>query len=235
MAPHLFPEHIYPVNDTRLNSTIPVFETQPNQNRLWRDIILRQGMMCQSHSLFDWQRDDRIGQASIAIVDQSAIVGDIVPSLIAAKSSLPWLSILATGANLKASDAATLVLHGVCYVHEKPLDETQASRALGFVIERARDVQERFAEFKLLSERFASLSTRERDVLQYVLDGTPNRQAAELLRVSVRTVESRRAKIYVKLQTENVAQLVRIVDRLKLLESETGPAMPPRSSVSSVA
>ncbi len=57
-------------------------------------------------------------------------------------------------------------------------------------------------------------------MLIHVLKGVPNRQAAEMLQVSVRTVESRRAKVYKKLAANNVAELVRKADRLEVLRRE---------------
>jgi hypothetical protein len=55
-----------------------------------------------------------------------------------------------------------------------------------------------------------------------VLDGVSNKQIAKQLEVSVRTVESRRAKIYRKCDVTNVTELVRCVDRAHQLRSRYG-------------
>ena len=53
------------------------------------------------------------------------------------------------------------------------------------------------------------LSPREVEVLRLVADGHTNRQIAEMLHVSVRTVESHRANLMGKLELSSPAQLVR--------------------------
>jgi two-component system response regulator NreC len=58
-------------------------------------------------------------------------------------------------------------------------------------------------------EPMEPLSPRELEVLRLVADGHTNRQIAEMLHVSVRTVESHRANLMGKLNLSSPAQLVR--------------------------
>ncbi|HEV8108991.1 MAG TPA: response regulator [Burkholderiales bacterium] len=53
------------------------------------------------------------------------------------------------------------------------------------------------------------LSSRQREVLQRVLDGKPSRQIAEELEISVKTVEFHRARIMQKLGVKSAAELFR--------------------------
>lgn len=53
------------------------------------------------------------------------------------------------------------------------------------------------------------LSSRQREVLQRVLDGKPSRQIAEELEISVKTVEFHRARIMQKLGVKTAAELFR--------------------------
>jgi FixJ family two-component response regulator len=53
------------------------------------------------------------------------------------------------------------------------------------------------------------LSSRQREVLQRVLDGKPSRQIAEELAISVKTVEFHRARIMQKLGVKTAAELFR--------------------------
>ena len=53
------------------------------------------------------------------------------------------------------------------------------------------------------------LSSRQREVLQRVLDGKPSRQIAEELAISVKTVEFHRARIMQKLGVRTAAELFR--------------------------
>lgn len=61
-------------------------------------------------------------------------------------------------------------------------------------------------------ECLASLKPEEHEVLELVLNGVPNREIAEQLDVSVRTVETRRQRISKKMQVGSIVELVRIVD-----------------------
>ena len=62
------------------------------------------------------------------------------------------------------------------------------------------------------------LSRRERDVLRLLAHGYTNRQAAEELQLSVRTVEAHRASLMSKLGLHNRAELVRWAKANKLLD-----------------
>ena len=63
-----------------------------------------------------------------------------------------------------------------------------------------------------------SLTPREVEVLQLIAKGYTNRQAAEILSISVRTVESHRANLTGKLGLRSRVELVRYAKRHGLLE-----------------
>jgi DNA-binding NarL/FixJ family response regulator len=54
-----------------------------------------------------------------------------------------------------------------------------------------------------------SLTGREREVLKFISEGKSNSEVAEILRISIRTVETHRANIMNKLDLKNTAELVR--------------------------
>jgi DNA-binding NarL/FixJ family response regulator len=54
-----------------------------------------------------------------------------------------------------------------------------------------------------------SLSKRERDILQLIVDGRGNRDIAGLLHISVKTVETYRSRMLQKLGIKNVTELVK--------------------------
>jgi DNA-binding NarL/FixJ family response regulator len=62
------------------------------------------------------------------------------------------------------------------------------------------------------------LSTREREILQLLAEGRSNRSAAALLGISIKTVETHRARIMDKLGVHSVAELVRFAVRHKMIE-----------------
>ncbi len=69
-------------------------------------------------------------------------------------------------------------------------------------------------------EPFDQLTSREREVLQLIAEGNTNRAIAQMLKISVKTVEKHRASLMSKLDVHDVAGLVRLAIRhgLVLLE-----------------
>lgn len=63
-----------------------------------------------------------------------------------------------------------------------------------------------------------ALTPRERQILQMIAEGSTDRQVANLLRLSVRTVNTHRANLMAKLGVHNVTQLVRRATRFGLLK-----------------
>ncbi|HUG57954.1 MAG TPA: LuxR C-terminal-related transcriptional regulator [Candidimonas sp.] len=59
------------------------------------------------------------------------------------------------------------------------------------------------------SSPFTVLTPRERDVMDYVVSGKPNKIIAAELGVSQRTVEAHRARIFQKMQVRNAVELTR--------------------------
>jgi len=62
-----------------------------------------------------------------------------------------------------------------------------------------------------VAERIAGLTAREREVMELMVHGHPNKVIAQKLDISFRTVEVHRSRILAKMGAENVAELVRLV------------------------
>lgn len=63
------------------------------------------------------------------------------------------------------------------------------------------------------------LTSREREVIQLLTEGKSNKEAATILRISVKTVESHRARIMLKLGMHSITGLVRYAIRNKIIAS----------------
>lgn len=66
-------------------------------------------------------------------------------------------------------------------------------------------------------DAFDQLTQREREVLQLIAEGRTNSEIAKLLAISVKTVEKHRANLMSKLDVHDVAGLVRIAVKHKLI------------------
>jgi len=69
-------------------------------------------------------------------------------------------------------------------------------------------------------DRYASLSGREREVVKLVGEGYSNQDIADLLGLSVKTVQSHRAAVMLKLDLRDVTHLVRYAVRKGLVDPE---------------
>jgi len=67
---------------------------------------------------------------------------------------------------------------------------------------------------------YQPLTPREREVLQLVAEGRPNKQIAKRLDIAVRTVEAHRASIMRKLNLDDQASLVRYAVRMGIVPIE---------------
>lgn len=63
------------------------------------------------------------------------------------------------------------------------------------------------------------LSVRETQILRLIAEGKENREIAQALGISVRTVEAHRARIMLKLDLESVTGLVRYAVRHGIIEA----------------
>src|SRR5512134_2406945 len=94
---------------------------------------------------------------------------------------------------------------------EKPIDEDSLLRALHSALDRDFSRRQRAMESARFAERLRGLTLRERQVMDLVADGRSNREIAEVLGISLRTVEVHRARMMDKLAVRGVPELVRVV------------------------
>jgi len=93
---------------------------------------------------------------------------------------------------------------------EKPFDEDSLLAAVRSALDRHRDEDNRDARQAEVRERLASLSARERQVLDGLVAGNPNKTIAYDLGISPRTVEIYRANVMTKMQAGSLSELVRM-------------------------
>lgn len=98
---------------------------------------------------------------------------------------------------------------------EKPFDEDVLLRSVGQALDKGtRAFRERQA-LADIQERVAELTPREREVMNLVVQGLPNKAVAAELAISVRTVEIHRARVMEKMEAGSLSELVRMALRLE--------------------
>ncbi len=93
---------------------------------------------------------------------------------------------------------------------EKPIDHAKLMDAIEAALLRQTAAQQEERRHAEADRLLASLTPREREVMDLVVAGRHNREIAETLGISARTVEVHKARMMTKLRVENVADLVRL-------------------------
>lgn len=104
----------------------------------------------------------------------------------------------------------------------KPFRDEDLLNAIREAIQRDGFARRRQAEIAELHDRYESLTTREREVMNLVVSGLLNKQAAAQLGVSQVTIKVHRGQIMQKMRASSFADLVRMSERLGLSEADLG-------------
>ena len=98
----------------------------------------------------------------------------------------------------------------------KPFRDQDLLDAIQLGLARDRERRENDREIRALSERFETLTSREREVMSYVVMGRLNKEIAGDLGISEITVKVHRAQVVRKMSADSLPELARMADKLKL-------------------
>lgn len=100
---------------------------------------------------------------------------------------------------------------GVADFIEKPFSDDMILGAIRTALSRQSDRDHAEEERALINDRLATLSQREHEVLDGLVEGHANKVIAFDLDISARTVEVYRANVMNKMQARSLSELVRAV------------------------
>jgi FixJ family two-component response regulator len=96
----------------------------------------------------------------------------------------------------------------------KPVDAVALINAVRAALQMAETRRQTIAETAALAARLATLTPREREVMQHVVAGQLNKQTAADLGTGEQNIKLHRAHLMRKMGVESLADLVRIAERL---------------------
>ena len=97
----------------------------------------------------------------------------------------------------------------------KPFDDEVLLSAIRNAIERSESALGDEANMRVLRERYALLSPREREVMSLVVSGLLNKQVGGELGISEITVKAHRGRVMQKMKAASLADLVTMAARLR--------------------
>jgi two-component system response regulator FixJ len=99
---------------------------------------------------------------------------------------------------------------GAVEFFEKPYDDDALLGAVHAALSRHEDASKRESAKTEVTARINELSPRERQVLEGLVAGSPNKNIAADLGISPRTVEIYRANVMTKMRAASLSELVRM-------------------------
>lgn len=126
-----------------------------------------------------------------------------------------WPIIFLTGHG-EVSLAVNAVKQGAFDFLEKPFADNQlVDRVLEGLHQSGRRLNV-VAQSEVIKQKLDSLSARELSVMEAVLDGYTNREAADSLDMAVRTVEIHRANLFKKMGVKGAVELINLLQTLEV-------------------
>ena len=96
----------------------------------------------------------------------------------------------------------------------KPFDDGQLLDAVKVALLKDSQARADLNEQKHIMQRLDSLTTRENEILTYLITGMLNKQIAYELKISERTVKAHRKQVFDKMGVNSMAELVRLTEKV---------------------
>ncbi|WP_235971493.1 response regulator transcription factor [Azohydromonas caseinilytica] len=107
--------------------------------------------------------------------------------------------------------AVAAVKRGAFDFVEKPFSDNALVDRVEQALALSAEAINRRRETQAKSQALAELTEREREVMQLVIEGKPNKLIANALGISVRTVEVHRARLFEKMNVKSAVELANLL------------------------
>jgi len=111
--------------------------------------------------------------------------------------------------------AVSALQRGACDFIEKPFHNEDLLNRIRRALELEQQLTSRRQQHEAINHRIDQLTQREREVMELVVAGKLNKQIADTLAISMKTVEAHRARVMDKMAVRTLAELVTAVMSLQ--------------------
>ncbi len=160
------------------------------------------------------QYDPRTPGCLVLDLDMPGVNGLELQRILAKKGSLLPIIFLTGHGDIPKSVRA--MKHGASDFLTKAVNDEDLLAAVRVAIEKDRALRREQAELSEIRACLATLTPREREVLEHVATGKLNKQIAGDLGTVEQTVKVHRARVMQKLRLQSVAELVRLAERCRI-------------------
>lgn len=131
--------------------------------------------------------------------------------LLLARGELPAMPVIFLTGHADVPTAVDAVKRGAFDFYEKPFSDNALVDRIEKALTQSATHLEQLRERSSLEERLHDLTERERDVMDLVVAGLPNKLIADQLDISVRTVEVHRSRVFDKMQVKSAVELANLL------------------------
>jgi FixJ family two-component response regulator len=191
-------------------------DDQPAVLKALARLLAAEGIAVQPYgSAQDFLDSGQAGAPGCLVLDLSmpGMGGLALQQALAAQDSLLPVVFLTGQGNIEAGVEAMKL--GAADFLTKPVDGARLLLAVRAAFERNRLARAERAGRLAILARLASLTPREREVMDLLIEGLLNKQVAATLGTVEKTVKVQRARIMLKMQVRSLTALVRLVDRAR--------------------
>ena len=131
--------------------------------------------------------------------------------LLLARVELAAMPVIFLTGHADVPTAVDAVKRGAFDFYEKPFSDNALVDRIEQALAQSRAHLEQLRQRSSLQVRLHDLTERERDVMDLVVAGLPNKLIADQLDISVRTVEVHRARVFDKMQVKSAVELANLL------------------------
>ena len=179
-----------------------LFRTRKVESRAWPSA---------EDFLAAWQPDWR-GCIVLDIRMQGMSGLECFDTLLARGCQLPVIFITGHG---DVPMAVSALKKGAFHFIEKPFNDHDLVDLVEKALAADRDRQRVAASRETIEARLATLTQREREVMELILEGKYNKVIADDLSISMRTVEAHRSRIFDKMDVRSAVELAQLLTVLR--------------------